>query len=96
MIRGWDEGLCKLKLHQKATLTCPPEYAYGEKGIEGVIPPNETLIFDVEVVDFTMEIKEGWGSVLFRFGLYLLSAIVMFEKLLAPATQFQPSKLELT
>ena len=52
VIRGWDEGLQQLKKGSKAKITCPPEYAYGAAGAGGVIPPNATLIFDVEVIDF--------------------------------------------
>ena len=52
VIRGWDEGITQLQKGQKAILTCPPDYAYGEKGRPGKIPPNSTLIFEVEVVDF--------------------------------------------
>lgn len=52
VIRGWDEGITQLKKGQKAILTCPPAYAYGPQGIPGAIPPNSTLIFDVELVDF--------------------------------------------
>ena len=50
VIRGWDEGIPQLKVGEKATLTCPPDYAYGSQGAGGVIPPNATLIFDVELV----------------------------------------------
>ena len=50
VIKGWDEGFLKLKVGAKARLTCPPEYAYGAAGAGGVIPPNATLIFDVELV----------------------------------------------
>jgi FKBP-type peptidyl-prolyl cis-trans isomerase len=52
VIRGWDEGIVQLKKGQKAILTCPPAYAYGAGGIPGVIPPNATLIFEVELISF--------------------------------------------
>lgn len=52
VIKGWDQGIMQLQKGQKAILTCPPAYAYGAGGIPGVIPPNSTLIFDVELVDF--------------------------------------------
>ena len=50
VIRGWDEGFLQLSVGAKARLTCPPEFAYGANGAGGVIPPNATLIFDVELV----------------------------------------------
>ena len=50
VIRGWDEGIPQLKVGEKAVLTCPPDYAYGAQGAGGVIPPNATLIFEVELV----------------------------------------------
>ena len=52
VIRGWDEGITQLQKGQKAILTCPPDYAYGSSGAAGVIPPNATLIFEVELIDF--------------------------------------------
>ena len=52
VIRGWDEGITQLQKGQKAIITCPPDYAYGDTGAGGVIPPNATLTFEVEVVDF--------------------------------------------
>jgi len=52
VIRGWDESIIQLKKGQKAIITCPPEYAYGTRGVPGVIPPNSTLVFEVELVDF--------------------------------------------
>ncbi|CAK9294079.1 unnamed protein product [Gordionus sp. m RMFG-2023] len=50
VIKGWDEGVAKMTLGEKATLTCSPDFAYGSKGFPGLIPPNSKLIFDVELV----------------------------------------------
>jgi len=50
VIKGWDEGVAKLSLGQRANLRCSPDYAYGSKGVPGVIPPNSVLIFDVELL----------------------------------------------
>eukprot|EP00439_Symbiodinium_sp_Y106_P077138 s1868_g16.t1 len=58
VIDGWEALIPTMALEEKAELVCPPEYAYGEEGVEGIIPPNETLTFRVELLEIGRPVQD--------------------------------------
>ena len=73
VILGWDIGIASMKKGEKAVLVCGPQYAYGSSGAGRVIPPNATLKFEVELLEFEEgSSSSGSSSTLLMVALILL------------------------
>jgi len=59
VILGWDIGVQSMKVGERAILKCAPDYAYGKNGVSPVIPPNATLFFEVEVLEWSTKKDDG-------------------------------------
>jgi len=74
VIRGWDQGVATMTKGEKAILTCAPSYAYGPSGAGGVIPPNATLDFEVELIDWR-DRSAGDGNQMMILAVCMFAAI---------------------
>lgn len=60
MIKGWDVGVATMQQGEQARLTIQPQYGYGDQSMGDKIPPNSTLVFQVELLHFQEKPKEKW------------------------------------
>ncbi|GBG34707.1 Peptidyl-prolyl cis-trans isomerase [Hondaea fermentalgiana] len=87
VILGWDLGIASMKVGEKAILICDPDFAYGRSGAGGVIPPNATLHFEVELLDANEASSSGIGMVLALL-LMLFVLAILFATMLHDPDEF--------
>jgi hypothetical protein len=80
VIAGWDQGILKLAKGDKATFTIPPELGYGNQQAGPMIPPNSTLVFEVELVDFKNQtaLRKAMGN-LTKWAFYFIIIAVIIN-----------------
>jgi FKBP-type peptidyl-prolyl cis-trans isomerase len=77
VIKGWDIGVQSMKVGEIAVLKCGPSYAYGSRGAGGVIPPNATLFFEVEVLEIK-EDSEKYQNLLTMGVFFMFITVVLY------------------
>ena len=72
-VPGWDQGVAGACQGERRSILIPPKLGYGEKGIEGVVPPNALILIELEVIVMRFKCYNGIKTIRFVSGGYLLS-----------------------